>query len=192
MAARTDTRNRMIAGATALMRQRGFSATSFKDVWELSGTPRGSVYHHFPHGKEELGRAVIDDALGTLLRWTAEAQEENDSAASFVRGLAGKLAQFLTDSGYEQGCPIASIAIEAPTEFPGLRPSASDAFRRWTDRIAAALVGFGVQQRGAHDTAVATAAALEGAILVSKADGTTAALELTADLIATTPALQSA
>ena len=98
----------------------------------------------------------------------------------------------LEDLGHEAiEVHSAGQAIEALAEFPDLRPSASDAFRAWTDRIAAALLAYGAPERSAHDTAVATAAALEGAILVSKADRTTTALELTAELIATTPALQS-
>ncbi len=180
---RSDTRIRMIEGATSLMRTHGFAATSFKDVWELTDTPRGSVYFHFPGGKEELGREVIRTALDTLLRWTAEAQSEADSAEAFVRLLAAKLADFLEASGYEQGCPIGAIAIEAPPAS-GLRPAASEAFQTWSDRIAAALVSYGTHKDVSNDIARSAVAAFEGAILVGKADQNRDALTRAGNLLA--------
>ncbi len=183
MAARSDTRSRMIEGATSLMRKRGFTATSLRDVWELTDTPRGSVYFHFPGGKEELGHEVIQAALATLLVWTEEAQREAGSAEEFLRLLTGKLADFLEASGYEQGCPIGAIAIEAPPEFPALRAAASAAFQTWSRRIAEGLVAFGVAIGRSNDIAKAAAPALEGAILVSKSAQNTNALDLTANLL---------
>ena len=183
MAVRSDTRIRMIEGATSLMRTHGFAATSFKDVWELTDTPRGSVYFHFPGGKEELGREVIRNACDTLLTWTAEAQAEADSAAAFLHRLAAKVADFLEGSGYEQGCPIAAIAIEAPPES-ALRKAASAAFQSWGDRIATVLVTYGVPQDRSVEIARSTVASLEGAILVSKADQNREAITRAASLLA--------
>jgi AcrR family transcriptional regulator len=50
----SDSRNRMIQSAALLFREHGYSGTGFRDVIEHSGAPRGSIYHHFPGGKEEL------------------------------------------------------------------------------------------------------------------------------------------
>lgn len=185
MATRTGgTRDRMIVGATALMRSHGFTATSLKDVWEQTGAPRGSVYFHFPGGKEELGLEVIRAALSTLLTWTEAAERNSRSAPEFVRSLAGELARFLEDSGFEQGCPIAAIAIESPPEYSALRSAADDAFAAWSERIAAALVGYGVAGETATASAKGIASALEGGVLVSKAGRSTEALRLTGDLVA--------
>src|SRR5919201_7013446 len=51
---RTDARERMIQSAALLFRERGIEGTSFSDVLEHSGAPRGSIYHHFPAGKSQL------------------------------------------------------------------------------------------------------------------------------------------
>src|SRR2546421_4843590 len=47
-------RERMIESALVLMGEHGVEATSFSQVIEHSGAPRGSIYHHFPGGKEQL------------------------------------------------------------------------------------------------------------------------------------------
>src|SRR2546427_3113489 len=61
---RTDSRASMVRGAVSLIRSRGLNATSFSDVLAESGAPRGSIYHHFPEGKEQL---AVD-----AIRWTSE------------------------------------------------------------------------------------------------------------------------
>ena len=50
----------MIAGAARLLAQRGLQETSFSEVLELTGAPRGSIYHHFPDGKDQLVASAVD------------------------------------------------------------------------------------------------------------------------------------
>ncbi|HAM27085.1 MAG TPA: TetR/AcrR family transcriptional regulator, partial [Microbacteriaceae bacterium] len=44
----------MAEGAALLLAKHGLQGTSFSEVLELTGAPRGSVYHHFPNGKNQL------------------------------------------------------------------------------------------------------------------------------------------
>src|SRR5689334_4885847 len=53
-------RDRMVESAIVLLATRGFHATSFSSVLARSAAPRGSIYHHFPEGKEQLIAAAID------------------------------------------------------------------------------------------------------------------------------------
>src|SRR5260221_11455918 len=55
-----DVRARMIEGAIRLLAQHGLQATSFAEVLGLTGAPRGSIYHHFPEGKDQLIGAAVD------------------------------------------------------------------------------------------------------------------------------------
>src|SRR6202023_912507 len=60
----TDSRASMVRSAASLIRSRGVSATSLSDVLADSGAPRGSIYHHFPEGKDQLAEDAIT--------WTSE------------------------------------------------------------------------------------------------------------------------
>jgi len=54
-----DTKAKMVASAALLLREEGIARTGFRDVVEHSGTPRGSIAHHFPDGKRQMvGEAV--------------------------------------------------------------------------------------------------------------------------------------
>ena len=63
-----DVRERMIEGAVRLLARHGLQATSFTEVLELTGAPRGSIYHHFPGGKDELISAAVDRAGARALQ----------------------------------------------------------------------------------------------------------------------------
>src|SRR5258705_13873654 len=63
-----DPKRRMISSAMLLLARRGLQATSFTEVLEHSGAPRGSVYHHFPGGKDELVGAAIEYASTRALK----------------------------------------------------------------------------------------------------------------------------
>jgi len=54
-----DTRQKMIERAAILLAQKGLQGASFSEVLEASGAPRGSLYHHFPGGKDELVLAAV-------------------------------------------------------------------------------------------------------------------------------------
>src|SRR6185437_741270 len=60
MGRRSDTRQKIVQAARQLIRERGYNATAFSDVLELSGAPRGSVYYHFPGGKTQLAMEAAE------------------------------------------------------------------------------------------------------------------------------------
>src|SRR3954471_11331302 len=57
---RGDVRDRMVEGAVRLLATKGVEGTCFADGVAATDAPRGSVYHHFPGGKNELLHAALD------------------------------------------------------------------------------------------------------------------------------------
>src|SRR5436309_1252672 len=106
-----NARRRMVESAAVLMREKGVEGTSFSDVIDASGAPRGSIYHYFPRGKAQLveeatryGTEFVIAGLTTLL-------ERADVAAS-VRTFGSFYAQILRDSVFSAGCPVLAAALE--------------------------------------------------------------------------------
>jgi TetR/AcrR family transcriptional repressor of lmrAB and yxaGH operons len=184
MAPHSGTRERMIEGAKELVRVHGFTATSFKDVWEHTQTPRGSVYFHFPGGKEELGLEVVASSRQALVALTHATGAETRTPATLMRRLAKQLADQLEASGYSEGCPVAAVALEMSSTSPALRAAAADAFAAWADAIAAELQRKGVARGRAGKAAELAVVTLEGALLVSKTRGDRAPLDRAGALLA--------
>ena len=57
-----DTRTKLIDTAHRLLRSQGLRETGLNEIIQESGSPRGSIYHHFPGGKEQLFIEALQDA----------------------------------------------------------------------------------------------------------------------------------
>ena len=62
----TPTRQTLIETAATLFLRQGFHATGLSDILQAAGVPKGSLYHHFPGGKADLGIAAADWAAAGI------------------------------------------------------------------------------------------------------------------------------
>jgi len=175
----SNSRASMVRSAAALFGSRGLNATSFSDVLASSGAPRGSIYHHFPGGKKQLAQ----DAIG----WTSE-QVLGHLRACPADTPAGVLAWFVDlwrqsalASGGSSGCPVAGIAIDTGTAAADdLIEAARAAFAQWTALLAAQLRSAGVPAARSGPIATTALAAMEGALILCRAERSSAPLEAAA------------
>ena len=162
-----DVRERMIESAGALFGERGYAATGLRDVVAHSSTPRGSIYHHLPGGKAELAKAVLERA-GASAAAACEAHADDPLAA--LQACLDSWRAALQASEYRAGSPMLAIALE-PDEQTGARAAATAAFARWEEALAASLQEGGVKRKKAARLATLAVAAIEGAVVLSRARG---------------------
>ncbi len=77
MAHSQDRKKRLVQAALKLFASRGYYATSIADILKESGCKRGALYYYFP-SKEELGYAVIDEAIRLILEQGAASHLQTD------------------------------------------------------------------------------------------------------------------
>ncbi|MGH2555433.1 MAG: TetR/AcrR family transcriptional regulator [Actinomycetota bacterium] len=185
---RTDARERMIASAIWLFRQHGYEGTGFRDVIEHSGAPRGSIYHHFPGGKSELGVEAVrwaGEFLNRLLGEVLASEGPTEGLGTFIRWWT----DYVESRGFRAGCPVVGVAVASRPEAPELAEAATTAFKLWERTLAAAFHGHGLGMARSRDLASLVVGALEGATIMSRASRTTEPLERVArELTRTTAA----
>ncbi|MCC7537437.1 MAG: TetR/AcrR family transcriptional regulator [Deltaproteobacteria bacterium] len=162
------TRARLVAKTAELLQRQGFHATGLAQIVAESGSPRGSVYFHFPGGKEELACAALSDA-GKLWRERLEAvigAAPHPSAA--VRAVCSVLASAMEASEFREGCPLATVALEAASSSERVRATIASHYAGWESLIAARVVSLGMAKRDAARLATFTLATLEGALMLAK------------------------
>src|SRR5712692_3494426 len=175
---RTDSKAAMVRSAASLIGTRGVSATSFSDVLAESGAPRGSIYYHFPNGKEQLA--------GDAIRWTSErvlAHQRGCRATTPVGVLdcfIDMWRQVVLASGGAAGCVVAGVAIDTVAADRALIDLVRGTFRSWVDLLAEQLVAVGVPARRASRIALAVLAGMEGALILCRAEGNSGPLETVA------------
>jgi AcrR family transcriptional regulator len=163
----SDSRTRMIQSAALLFREHGYSGTGFRDVIEHSGAPRGSIYHHFPGGKEQLAAETVAWAAAVIERRIDRAAQNGDPIVA-LGTFVDAWRQVLEDSNFRAGCPIVAVAAEAEAGSTATAAAAA-AFARWQDLIARTLLDAGVGRTDARRLATLVVASTEGAILLCRA-----------------------
>jgi AcrR family transcriptional regulator len=175
----SDSRERMVRSAAELIRSRGLSATSFSDVLADSGAPRGSIYHHFPEGKEQMA----EDAI----RWTSERM-----LAHLRAGVAVTPADVLTRfiemwrkvvlaSHGSAGCVVAGVAIDTDARDADQIGLVRSTFRSWIALLAGQLRAVGVPGDSATSIALTAVAGMEGALILCRAEGNAKPLDTVAE-----------
>ena len=150
------------------MRQQGYHGTALHDILAAAGSPRGSLYFHFPRGKEEIGEAALTLAGEAVRQSIAQAAESSESAETFLTRIARGMASDLAKSGYKEGCPIATTALETSAQSNVLGAATRTAFQKWETEIKRGLERFGMTSSDADLIATTALSQLEGALLLAR------------------------
>ena len=161
-------REKMILTAEDQMRRQGYVATSLLDVVNRSGVSRGSIYFHFPGGKEQLAEEALEHYDGVLAEAVDAAAERSESAGELVEAIAAHFASTLESSGYELGCPAVPIAAETVPATDTLTKACQRTFSRWQEKLEAHFGERGVDAASIPGLARLSIAALEGALILSR------------------------
>jgi TetR/AcrR family transcriptional repressor of lmrAB and yxaGH operons len=168
MAKAADSKGKTLAAAVRLLRQQGYHGTSLLDILKAGGSPRGSLYFHFPKGKEQIGEAALTLAAEAVARAIAQAAETSEDAETFLTRVARGMAADLERSDYKEGCPIATTALETAAQSEVLGTAARGAFQTWELEIKRGLRRFGMKTGDADFVATAVLCQLEGALLLAR------------------------
>lgn len=179
----SETRKRIIETTAELMQEQGYCATGLKDIIRESGTPKGSLYHYFPGGKEEITVAAIE-ASGAIF---AEAlQHCIDTEGSVAKGFARFIRDFSLSfeaSAFVKGCPIATVTLETASNSEILQQTAQEIFHNWCQIIIDHLLSTGWDEIEARNMAIFIMSSFNGALTLSRAAKRIEPLEIVATQI---------
>ncbi|WP_328403340.1 TetR/AcrR family transcriptional regulator [Nocardia sp. NBC_00403] len=163
-----DTRQRVLDMAAGLFQRQGYNATGLNQVLAQSGAPKGSLYFHFPGGKEQLASEAVSlagDRLGEDLR--AVLASAPDVRTAIIQ-MCDLLARNLEDSGFREGCPVATVALEAASDSAQIRTACDSVYTRWLDGLAGYLRSQSVSSSAADRLAALILSSLQGALLIAR------------------------
>ncbi|MBZ9816768.1 TetR/AcrR family transcriptional regulator [Mesorhizobium sp. CA7] len=180
----TDTRTRMIEATALLIRQRGYHGTSLNDILSASAAPRGSLYFHFPGGKDQLVIEVTRASVADVTeRLGAALLEESDPAVA-VHHIYQSVARMLEENEFSLGCPVAPVVLDAPNDVPDLVEICRSAFEQWIGLLRQAFMRAGVPERRAQALALLVESSLEGLMVIARATRDRTPVQAVADEVA--------
>jgi AcrR family transcriptional regulator len=173
----TPTRTRILDATAELFRRYGYTGTGLKQVVAAANAPFGSLYHHFPGGKQELGGEVIERSGEMYFELVAGVMAEAPDVVSAVEAAFSGAAEVLRATDYVDACPIATIALEVASTNDTLRERTAIVFERWVTGLTEFFVHAGIEEPRARPLAIHVICALEGAFILSRAAQNTGAMD---------------
>lgn len=173
---RSTSRERLVEAGALMFGRRGFHGTGVKQIVTAADAPFASLYHFFPGGKEELGAEAVRraGAAYAAMVWThfppgADVGEATELA------FAGA-ADYVRESGFEDACPIATVALEISSTSEPMRLACAEVFEGWIDALTGILSADRVPHDAARPLAVQWLCLLEGAFIFCRSTRSTEAL----------------
>lgn len=168
MARAGSTKQRMLESAVLLLRERGAGGVTVDAVLAHSGAPRGSVYHHFPGGRNEMLLGAVRLAGDYITAMVDEAVADGD-AEQMVERLVRFWKRALTKSEFRAGCPVVAMAVDSRDDEAA--ELVREIFARWRASLSNLLTANGFPHERAQRLATLIVSSIEGAIILCRARG---------------------
>jgi TetR/AcrR family transcriptional repressor of lmrAB and yxaGH operons len=165
----------LLDSAALLFRRQGYAATGVNQILAAADVKAGSLYHHFPAGKQELAAAVVDRVGADIERRLRRLLDTDSAVIDVVTAWIDLMGAGLS-ADQRDGCPVEPIATESVNASAHVRAASARAFGGWCSAVADRLRCEGWANDEADQTALAVIALLEGALILSRIAGDAAAL----------------
>ncbi|WP_232371444.1 TetR/AcrR family transcriptional regulator [Leptospira ainazelensis] len=147
---------------------RGYNGTGLNDIVESSGSPKGSIYFHFPGGKEDLAAEAITSSGREMKAMLKALLHSSKTPVSGVAAIFKALERKLIETDFSQGCPVATTASETASLSNPVNDACRTIFEEWSGELEDYFVEKGWEKKEASELATPILCLLEGAILLSR------------------------
>ncbi|MDV6263655.1 TetR/AcrR family transcriptional regulator [Rhodococcoides yunnanense] len=164
----TDTRARILEATGELYRRQGMTATGLKQIAAASGAPFGSIYHHFPGGKEQISEEVI---YAEGVRYGLLVGRQLAAVTDVVDGIPeifASAATLLVELDYTEACSIETIALEVASTNERLRLATEAVFTGWIDGLTQWFAATDLPNEVCRSLALGCLTSLEGAFVLCR------------------------
>jgi AcrR family transcriptional regulator len=156
-------RQRIINAADSLFYRRGYNQTSFQDISDATGIPRGNFYYYFKT-KDEILNAVVNTRITGLTAMLNQCEAKSDDPRERLLAFSNMLDD-LSDDIIQSGCPMGSLTSELAKDKAELHEVARQAFTLLRDWLKQQFLALGLSH--ADDLAMDLLARLQGVTVMA-------------------------
>ncbi|MFG3524734.1 TetR/AcrR family transcriptional regulator [Nocardia nova] len=180
----TPTVERIVTATAELMRRQGYGATSVKQITAAARAPIGSLYHHFPQGKQQIAATALRTSGAAYIQLLPLLMDPYPDLRVAVVAAFAAAAEQIEQSGWMNMCPVGTVAGEIADSEPALREVTAEVMQSWIDQGSAYFCARGMAAPAAHTFVIAVLGALEGAFILSRTLRSTAPIESAGEAMA--------
>lgn len=159
----------MIESTIGLLNEKGYYGTSTNEILSRAGAPRGSMYYHFPGGKDEIVIASIEVAGRWIEDKLLEVCQEEQAAEETLSAIFELFRADLCDSNFTCGCPIAAVALECSGQDSPIALACAEVYQNWENVLLSFVQTLPhIPEQKTHELAKLIFILIEGAVLVAR------------------------
>ncbi|MDM5334271.1 TetR/AcrR family transcriptional regulator [Ureibacillus composti] len=162
-----DTKSLIIQIATKLFQQKGYLGVGLNEILKVCNISKGSLYHHFPNGKEELLIACLDSLNDAITMDIEGIFNENPTTEEATSTMIEKLIVQYETEGTISGYTFSSIVSEMSALSVPVRRAYADLYEKMQRIYADKLINDGISEERAISIAMMMTASIEGAMMLS-------------------------
>ena len=181
----TIAREQILKTTCDLMEKQGYHGTGLNEIVKESGSPKGSLYHYFPEGKEQIvAEAVLQSGKDTAERIRMGLMESSNVSKS-VYDFILKIADQVELSSFAAGSPLTAVAMETATKSERINLACREAYTMLQSAFKNKLMECGYTKLKAEELATFITASVEGGIILSRTYHTAEPLRVVAKQLKT-------
>lgn len=162
-----SSRVKILEAATLLFHLKGYHATALSQILKESGAPKGSLYYHFPHGKEQLAIEAIHLSANNISRAIKENLAAYDDPVEAFQYHIGLIAERFIDTERKhqfKNVPLGLLAMETVFVNENLRQACEETFIMWENLYYDKLRSSGYNEERARLISETISALIEGGV----------------------------
>jgi len=162
------TRDKLIAAAITLMRRSGLAGAGINEIVRASGAPKGSVYHFFPNGKQQLVEEGLARYSARVVAFIDLNLSRKRKPGDKVKALFNAFAERIENGEFLHSCPVGTVCLDLDADLDVLRVVVANAFDQYVNAIEAHFPCH--DRRQAKSFAGLLLTAIEGAYIRGRAE----------------------
>ncbi|WCL50579.1 TetR/AcrR family transcriptional regulator [Leptospira sp. GIMC2001] len=186
-----STKQKMIEATAISLEENGYLATGINEIVQMADIPKGSLYFHFPGGKEELASLALKHSGREFSALFQKILVTSSSPMDATRRIFQALEKRIVDSDFKKGCPIVISALESMQTESKVQSVCKSIYNEWIIGFENYFISQGYTKNQGHDLSVSLFALWEGGLLLAKLQKSNIALrsvlKIAENLISTFP-----
>lgn len=161
-----DTKSLIVDVATKLFQQKGYIGVGLNEILKACNISKGSLYHHFPNGKEELLITCLQSLNEAITKDIEEIFERYSNTHEAVSAMIEKLIVNFETEGTITGYTFSSIVSEMASLSEPIRNACAQLYQKMQDIYFHKLAADGFSKDTAYSIALMMTASIEGGMML--------------------------
>lgn len=178
-----DTKSLIIDNATILFQQKGYKGVGLSEILKVCNVTKGSLYHHFPNGKEELLIACLHSLNEVITMDIVDIFKRYPTTLEATNYMIEKLIVNLEREGTITGYTFSSMVSEMATLSDPVRKACADLYAKIQGIYLKKLLEDGYPKESASNMALMMTATIEGAMMLCLAETSAKPLKVISQLL---------